>query len=597
MRTRSKLISLASGLLLLCGCYNYPDAPKATYGDSFTHREKDKNDDLFKGMKRLTLADAQRIALANNPDYLSAAFSINAARSKYYQALGAYSPVVTADFTLKNSHSWATHQVNAADYGRPGEHRRTDSFTTNTGVSANLLLFDGLAREFNWLAAKHNVNYKKNLEADACRLLMRAVAYAYNEVLLAIENRRIADEDRKFQQISLKDTQYKFDAGAVPLSDVLNFQILMNNADVSMIAADYQYETAVYALAVLMGYPDGTLPADLAFDGDFKNIYENMPSVEVYLDAALANRPDLKGYRDQLEVAKYQMYATYSAYSPQASAFASFGYNTNLSRYHDYEYPRSAHDYANAPSFSYGLSASWTIFNGFTRYNKVREYQAYLAVADYSVATQWFAVVREVRTAYANYIQSVKKNKLYLKTRDLSKKQRDLVDDEYRAGNAELTRLNEAQRDLVQAETNLASSYINIQNARAQLDAAVGVNTADYYAKQSGKASDAAPGLENVKGAPAGKAPEKKTQPAGKVKLEKAVEPAKKAEADKAEAEKIEAVKKTGPAKKAAPVKKAEPDAVAPEAAAPEAVAPAKAESEKKAVPEIPATATEPAKK
>jgi len=614
MRTSSKLISLASGLLLLCGCYNYPAAPKATYGNSFSHREKDKNDDLFKGMKSLTLADAQRIALENNPDYLSAAFSINAARSKYYQALGAYSPVITADFSMKNTHSWATHQVNAADYGQPGEHRRTDSFTTSTGVSANLLLFDGLAREFNWLAAKHNVNYRKHLEADACRLLMRSVAYAYNEVLLAIENRRIADEDRKFQQVSLKDTQYKFDAGAVPLSDVLNFQILMNNADVSMIAADYQYETAVYALAVLMGYPDGTLPADLSFDGDFKSIYENMPSVEVYLDAALANRPDLKGYRDQLEVAKYQMYATYSAYSPQASAFANFGYNTNLSRYHDYEYPRSAHDYANTPSFSYGLSASWTVFNGLVRYNKVREYQAYLAVADYSVATQWFAVVREVRTAYANYIQNVKKNKLYLKTRDLSKKQRDLVDDEYRAGNAELTRLNEAQRDLVQAETNLASSYINIQNARAQLDAAVGVNTAEYYAKQSGKAGAAAPGLENAKGPHAQKAREKKTQPAGTVKLEKAVAPDQKAAADKAEAEKIaaaktepakktEPVKKAAPAKKkAAPAKKAEPvktEAVKAEAVKAEAV---KAEPEvvvpeKKAVPEIPATATEPAKK
>ena len=554
MKSSLKLIALTAGVALLCGCYNYPEAPKAAYSNSFTHREKDKSDDLFKDMKELTLADAQRIALKNNPDYLSAAFAINAAKSKYYQALGAYSPVISADFTMQNAHRWSTHQVNQSDHGDGRHTRRTDTFSTSTGVSANLLLFDGLQREFNWMIAKQGINYQKNLEADACRLLMRSVAYAFNEVLLAIENRRIAEEDRKFQMTSLKDTQYKFDAGAVPLSDVLNFKILMNNADVSMINAEFQYETAIYALAVLMGYPDGTLPAHLSFPGDIKRINNNLPSVEVYLDAALANRPDLKGYRDQLKIARYQMYSTYSSYSPQASAFAQFGYGTNLNRYHHSQYQGNAHDFANTPSFSYGLNATWTIFNGAIRYNKVREYQAYLAVADFSVATQWFNVVREVRTAYANYIQSVRTTKLYLKTRDLAKQQRDLVDDEYRAGNAELTRLNEAQRDLVQAETDLASSYINIQNARAQLDAAVGVNTAEYYMTQTADSYNRAPGLESV-------------------------------------TVKETSAKAAAPKAKAAPAKTA-PAKAAPAKAAPAKAAPAKAEPKVKAAPVIPASAT-----
>ena len=78
-------------------------------------------------------------------------------------------------------------------------------------------------------------------------------------------------------------------------------------------------------------------------------------------------------------------------------------------------------------------------------------------------------------------MQSVKQTRIFEKTRDLSAQQRDLVDEGYKAGNTELTRLNEAQRDLVEAETNLASSYINIQNAKAQLDAAVAANSAAYY--------------------------------------------------------------------------------------------------------------------
>ena len=97
-------------------------------------------------------------------------------------------------------------------------------------------------------------------------------------------------------------------------------------------------------------------------------------------------------------------------------------------------------------------------------------------------------------------MQTVRQTRLYEKNLEFSKKQRDLVDEEYRAGNAELTRLNEAQRDLVRAETNLASSYIAIQNAKAQLDSAVGANTAEFYMQQDENRVTGFPGLESLSG-------------------------------------------------------------------------------------------------
>ena len=352
---------------------------------------------------------------------------------------------------------------------------------------------------------------------------------AYNTVLEAIENQRIAREDRKFQESSLKDTRYKFEAGAVPLSDVLNFEILANNAEVNMIAADYQYEVAIYALSALMGFPQGQLPRDITFPSDFKNNFGELPSVEIYLDAALANRPDLKGYRENLQISKYQLYQTYSSYSPTINGYVQFAVNTNNTYYADnyIEYNDYDRTSITQPGFSYGITADWTIFNGLIRYNRVREYKANVAIADYAVAHMWLNVVAEVRAAYANYIKSVKMTRLYEKTRDLSAKQRDLVDDEYRAGNAELTRLNEAQRDLVQAETNLAASYISIQNAKAQLDEVVGVNTAEYYLSTERKAITAAPGLESYQVA------EPKAADADKKEAAKSAAPAKKAPAEK----------------------------------------------------------------
>ena len=45
---------------------------------------------------------------------------------------------------------------------------------------------------------------------------------------------------------------------------------------------------------------------------------------------------------------------------------------------------------------------------------------------------------------------------------------------EYKAGNANLTRVNQAQSDLVRAEADLASSRVNLENAKAQMEAAIG---------------------------------------------------------------------------------------------------------------------------
>ena len=480
-------------ILMAAGCYTYPAAPRATVDDTYTKREKDKSDDMFKGMTSLSLADAQRIAIKNNPTYISATQAIAAARMRYYQAWGAYMPTIGLSSGVNRSISWTHHGTG----NTPSDHPKDRSTNFSAGLSANLLLFDGFAREFELLSSKRGVKYQQNLEANACRTLMKAVATAYNAVLLAIENRRIAIEDRNFQMSSLKDTKYKFDAGVVPLSEVLNFEILVNNAEVSKISADYNYETAIYALAVLMGYPEGTLPATLNYTDDYKKYTPVLPAVEIYLDAALQHRPDLKAYREELAMTKYALYKTYSSFSPTISAFAELGFNSTHKSHSGYGKGYAAST-TNSPSFAYGLNANWTIFNGLVRYNKMREAQANVAISEYSVAAQWFTVVGEVRAAYANYVQSIRQTNLYKKSRDLSAKQRNLVDDEYRAGNAELTRLNEAQRDLVAAETNLASSYINIQNAKAQLDSVVGVNTAEYYSTSQGAVSQV-PGLETYK--------------------------------------------------------------------------------------------------
>ncbi|MDD5698405.1 MAG: TolC family protein [Victivallaceae bacterium] len=453
-------------VLLAGGCYSYPPAQVATEKDTFSQKVTDRYDKLLDGIKMLSLLKAQEVAVKNNPDYASMYHAVNAAKMRYYQALGAYFPTVTANFTGGAEKDNISRRQNTT---------AVSSTTTysSTSLNATWLLFDGLARTMNVLAQRHSYKAQEALKEDTRRLLMKAVAYAYYDILLAIERQRIAKSNMEFQLANLRDTQLKFDAGAVPLSEVLNFKIQVNVATGDQIAAEYAYEIAVYALARLMGYPDGILPAAISFPIISSETNDQLTSIDVYLDTALNNRPDLRQYRELLETAKYTMYGAFGPFFPTVTAYGSMSYNTVRS----HNFSPSFHSGYDDANFDGGVEAEWLIFNGLARFNRVRETEALVAQAKFNVADKWLTVIEEVRNAYINYVLNVKKAKIYKKTLGLVTKQRDLVEEEYQAGNTELARLFQAQNSLVDAEVNLVNALVALRKAKVALNAATNSNT------------------------------------------------------------------------------------------------------------------------
>ena len=459
----------ALGLAALPGCTSYEPPPKAVTHSSFTKIPSDEQKRLpVTGHKVLTLEDAQNIAVQNNPSFKTKYFAIVAARAAYYGAFAPYLPKVNVSYQIGQSFSEPNNVY-------PNNIRNgSRTFETGPGASASWMIFDTFVREMNLLAARHNWKQSEALELDARRLLVRSVAYAYNDILLSIAKIKIAQENMKFQNSQLKENELKFEVGAVPLSNVLNFKAYYNSAESNLYSSEYSLAAAKYTLAQLMGLTEGTIPDDVKFPGNPSPDGDVLPELSVYLDTALANRPDLKAYREALEVSKYNYWSSICAFGPTVSLNASIGYNVGQTRVKNYT---GGADYTNKYqtfSFSYGASASWEIFSGGKTFFNMRSAQASMLQSNYSLANSWITIITEVRTAYDNYLTCLKQVKISQKSLELYRKIRDLVEEEYRAGNTELTRLNEAQRDLVNAETTLATYVINMHNAKAQLDAAVG---------------------------------------------------------------------------------------------------------------------------
>jgi outer membrane protein TolC len=106
-------------------------------------------------------------------------------------------------------------------------------------------------------------------------------------------------------------------------------------------------------------------------------------------------------------------------------------------------------------------------------------------------------VASDVRQAVVDVINAQEQVKLQRANLDSAGENRRLVETEYRAGKSSLVRLNEAQRDLVQTEVDLARARIRLRQAWSDLRAAAGA-----YAQEADSQRAAAMPTEPTRATP-----------------------------------------------------------------------------------------------
>ena len=457
-------VCTAALALTVSGCLNYQRPVAAVDSSTYSKLQAKEKQLLPPKLTLLTLEKAQELAIANNPDFQSIKFSVDSARARYYQQFSGYAPTLNANMTISQSFS----KIYADD-----THKNSRSQRNNyaPGLSGQWLIFDSLGREMNLLAARHNLKKTEANVNDARRLLRRATAYAYNDVQLAFAQKEIILAQIEYSKTMLKDAERKYKAGTGLLSDVLNFRVNLRNGQLELIKINYNIKANLYVLAGYLGLTDGTIPESVKFPPVTMPKEAYTANIDLYLDQALANRPDLKAAREQLQALRYAFYGTLSKFGPTATANFNLGYDHTMSINHVNGV--SQHPWSSTGNFGYSLNINWNLFNGFADYFSTQAAKAEVMSSDYLLYQIYLGVITDVRTAYENHRSSVIQAKLSKEICDLTRKTRDLVENEYKAGTALVTRLNEAESDLVRAQNNLATAVVNIANTKAQLDAAV----------------------------------------------------------------------------------------------------------------------------
>ena len=420
-------------------------------------------------VQELDLKTAGQIALAGNPTLAAAEARVRQAMERVNQAKGDYWPQL--DLAASGARVWLSEndlQTNQA------MARLLDPTATvddpedryQTGLMATWKLFDGFARKFTHAAARYGRDQSQAALDDSRRLLLSTVAGAFFTAQLIRENVEIARADEGFNRRQLQEAQARHRVGTGSLSDTLNFEIRINDARTTRIRAERNYEAARYALAALLGIEEACFPpaVKLAPLKDETQDELSQPDVEELIGYAYTHRPDIRQSEHGIQQAAAQVKIARSRFYP----------NLNMSAGYDGAHIDNLHLEENDYGASVGLSLSFNLFSGGADRARVKEAQARTVELDRSMENLKITISAEIRDSVAQLLSAQEQLSLQRSNLRLVQRNRDLVEKEYAAGQASLVRLNEAQRDLVTAQSRLTLALATLRQAWFNLETDTG---------------------------------------------------------------------------------------------------------------------------
>jgi len=443
----------------------------------------------------LTLPDARALAVRGNPDVHAAYARLHAARGRIEEALARYYPVVTMTHnSARTFHTPETRNRLAALLQAPvvpddpietdnpaltailNVLRRpltqTSSGSPNTSAFSEhstaftvvWVAFDGFVRDARLLAAKHVERASIASVRDVQRLIIQAVDAAYYRVQLAEDQVRIARADEAFSLEQLEETQKLRKANRASESAVNNFRVRYLAAHANVTTALGRRELGRVLLAELMGVPSGMLPETLQLPelGAETDAEMALPDVDAWVARALNQRPDVDQLASLMSGERESVRAAEATFNPTVSLSASWGFD----RASSVQYGRDDQSSAAALEFR------WELYTGGARDAAVSIAEAGLTEARANLNRALLSVQSDVRSAVISITNAQEQIRLQRENLSTAVENRRIVRAGYYAGREPLTRLNEAQRDVINADADLSLARIRLRQAWSELRAA-----------------------------------------------------------------------------------------------------------------------------
>jgi len=396
---------------------------------------------------RLTLADAQGLAIRNNPQFSAARYTAAAANQAPNQYKAGLQPNLSGNFTSvgadNGSRIAAGGLTNPTVYDRVGSGLTISQLITDFGRTNNLI---GMAK----LQAAAQDQFTEATRAD----ILLATSSAYFAVLSAQSVLQVVDETVKARQEVVDQVTALAESKLKSTLDVSFASVNLSGARLLQVQAENELKAAEARLAEAIG-----LPGEPTFVLADEPMPPAMPDrVQDLIDAAIQNRPELKNLRLQQSAAERLAKAEHALYFPSVGVLGAAGFA-----------PAAV---AQVPGRygAIGLNISIPIFNGGLFKARQTEAELKARAAGENVTDLQNRVIRDVRIAWLNATTAYDRMALTQQLVQQAQLAMDLSQSRYDLGLAAIVELSQAQLNLTAAQISNTTARYDYQAQRSNVD-------------------------------------------------------------------------------------------------------------------------------
>lgn len=279
---------------------------------------------------------------------------------------------------------------------------------------------------------------------------------------------RIARENSKIQEESLRIAQVRFDTGATSDRDVQQALSLLNSTQATIPQLESNLRTTANALSTLLGIPPAGLDGMISGSAVIPSAPAKV-AVGIPIDL-LRRRPDIRSAEyqaaaqcAQIGVAKGDLYPAFSLSGTFQVLATNLG-NASLSDMFSW----------NNRLYSYGPSYSWNIFNYGRITNNVRLQDARFQELLVNYRNVVLTAQQEVEDGLITFLKAQDRVVFLGRAADAAKRSVDLAMVQYREGATDYTTVLTAQQALLTLQNNLAISRGNVSQGLIAIYRALG---------------------------------------------------------------------------------------------------------------------------
>lgn len=402
--------------------------------------------------QRLTLQDAEALAIKNNPQISVYHLIYLASNQVTREAKSAYYPTIYGSFTAVGGQQGS--RIAAGSLNAPRLLNRAAG-----GLALSQMITD-FGRTNNLVAASALRAKAANMNAVATAYQIKlAVDEAYYNALQTFAEQRVAEETVKARQLVTDQITTLFQNKLRSQLDVSFASANLAQSKLLLLDAQNNYQVALSQLSQVLGYTRQQNLSLIDTPGALKPPPDQVSQLE---DEAFSNRPEIASQTFDYRAAQHFQKAERDLMFPTVSALGVVGQTPEGSTLNGVQQFPTWYGAA-------GVNLNVPIFNGFQYVARSREAGARAQASGEELRDLKDRIANDVRTSWLNAIAAYNRIGVSQQFLDQTNLALDLSQTRYNLGLSSVVELSQAQLQQTQAEIEFAAAKYQYRIAEAVL--------------------------------------------------------------------------------------------------------------------------------